>query len=476
MTAYAATLTPLLLLTTAIPAAARPVVDGTVQTHDSADGRFKVWYALDGADALTAYRDDEDPLNGVPDAVDQVVDGLGACWEQYVTDGGWRPPGDDLGAGGDSRIDVYLRHLTNNGLATHEWAEDHWAAYLQVDPGVGEFGAALLSSVAAHELHHGIQYSYTVNADTWVSESSATYAQYTLYADSVGLQAALQLLWGGRIEEPWVGLTAVGDRLEYGAMVWIKFLVDRAGADPTVFLRWWEILAAIPAWDEALEELAVDMGAASAAGLHAEYAEWLYFACARNDGQHWLDDGLGCILDIETPAEAELSDLPALWEVASPPQSLATAFARLAAVDGEDDLEIACDGPDARWAVRSVWLDEDGDLVQASTHVPEQGRTTFQIERPQTARGLVLALANVDGPAGADWSCSFTLAEGTDADDEDPGDTLPQDLIEEGGCRCGVEAGTTVARGPAVLLVLVAGGIRRLRGRRSEVATWRPGR
>ena len=267
--------TPMAALASAGDSRDRPEIDGTVLIHDSADGHFRIWYSLDGEDALTVLAEDEDPANGVPDAVDVVEEGLSACWAFFVDDLGWRAPGDDEGAGGDSRLDVYLRHIDNNGLATHEWYGDHWAAYLQIEPEVAEMTPDLLASVAAHELHHAIEYSYTVEAHTWVHEASACYAQYMLFTDSVAMVAAAQLLWGIRIEQPAVGLDTVGDRMEYSALFWVKYLVDRSDGDLTVFQTWWEILEETPDWQTSLRTLADEVWGEDLASLFCEYGEWI---------------------------------------------------------------------------------------------------------------------------------------------------------------------------------------------------------
>ncbi len=362
--------TLLLLLAAPLPAAAtveikspdskdpRPEVLGTVLTHDTADGHFKIWYCLEGADAVTYLADDLDPANGVPDAVDVVEEGLGRTWERFIDTEGWRPPGDDLGEGGDSRLDVYLKHLDYNGLATAEWQEDHWSAYLQLEPEIAEIGPELLGSVAAHELLHAIQYSYTVDADSWVYESAATYGQYLLYADAVSLVAALQVLWGLRLADPHAAIDVTGDRMEYAAFVWVKFLVDREGGDQAAFRAWWEILADEPDWREAMAIHAQETGLGDAGELLAEYGEWLYYVCSRNDGQHWIDDELACLLELEAFVDYELSGVPASWTVEPAPSPWGLSLVTVSTAGAEDveSFEVLCEAVDNIVAHREVFL------------------------------------------------------------------------------------------------------------------------
>ena len=423
----------LALLCVALPAAAtveikspdskdpRPEVDGTVLTHDTADGHFKIWYSLDGADAVNYLAEDEDPANGVPDAIDVVEDGLGRTWEMFIDEEGWRPPGDDMGEGGDSRLDVYLKHLNYNGLATAEWHEDHWAAYLQLEPEIAEIGPDLLGSVAAHELHHAIQYSYTVDADSWVYESAATYAQYLLYADAVSLVAALQVLWGLRLADPHAGIDVTGDRMEYAAFVWIKFLVDREGVRPAdgdrgAFLEWWEILADEPDWREAMAIHARETGLADAGDLITEYGEWLYFACDRNDGEHWADDELVCVLELEAVVDHQASGLPASWTVepAPSPWGLSLATVTFSGGAGEEPFDVVCDAGDGPVAIRQRVLDGDDELL------------------------VVAALLGGDDSLALD--CSVARPP----------------VIEEGGCSCAVKGRSDGEMWGLALLALLA--------------------
>lgn len=422
----------LALLLVATPARAeRPMIDGTVQSHATDDGHFRVWFALDGGDALDVLSGDDDPANGVPDAVDVVEEGLARCWELFVDQEGWRPPGDDEGEGGDSLLDVYLRHIDNNGLASYEWHTDHWAAYLQIEPDLAEMGGDLMASVAAHELHHAIQYSYTVDPHTWVHEASATYAQYLIYADSVGLAAGMQLLWGIRIEDPGIALDTLGDRQEYAGLLWVKFLVDRAGGDLAAFRLWWEILAQDPDWETSIAALADELGDGDACALFAEYGEWLYFACARDDGAHWLSDGLDCLLDIEAGLDRDDIVPPEVWTPTTPePYGFALSVARTTA----SEVTATAEGPSSgEWALRAVPL-SDGDGLDGSTASPDgDGRAGLDLSLPADTDHLLVVLASCGESEGFELS----LVEIDDPGDDDT--TLGTTAGEGEGCTCSIE-------------------------------------
>ncbi len=424
----------------------RPIIDGTVQSHASADGHFRIWYTLDGGDAITELSEDQDPANGVPDAVDVVEEGLSQCWALFVDDEGWLPPGDDEGEGGDSRLDVYLRHIDNNGLASYEWHTDHWASYLQIEPDLAEMGGDLMASVAAHELHHAIQYSYTVDPHTWVHEASATYAQYLIYADTVGVVAALQLLWGLRIEDPGVGLDTTADRQEYAGLVWVKFLVDRAGGDLSVFRLWWEILAEDPDWERSIATLAEELGGDDACALFAEYGEWLYFACARDDGGHWLAGDLDCLLDIEAGLAADGMGVPGSWSLPPPePYGFALSTAEVPADMSSLFVNVQSPGATA-WTVRAVALAEDTGLGGITVEPASAGSAELTYDLEEGADGLLLVIAACGEVEGFEVSLS-------DAPDDSQADSDPGDESGRDGCACEVARGASLPAAWSVLML-----------------------
>ena len=428
----------------------RPVLDGAALFHDTEDGLFRIHYTLDGGDALDELSGDDDPPNGVPDAVDVVAGGLGDGWGWFVDEQGWRPPGDDEGEGGDSRLDVYLRRIDHNGLASPEWHTDHWAAYLQVDPDLAAMTADLMASVAAHELFHAVEYSYTTEAHTWVDECSATYAQYQLYSDTVAVAAALQVLWGQRLADPGSGLDATGDRMEYAALIWPKYLVDRSG-DPWVFQRWWDRLADTPDWRASLDQLAAAEFGEDALALVEEYGEWLAFACARDDGQHWADDDLECLLDIEAALDHDGTGLPATWQAA--PAASGTSFARIELDDGGGAVAVTCTGGGA-FSVRAVVL-AAGDVSARASARAADGEATAEASVGADDDELLVVLTHWDG--GEDgFECTAEYGAAPIEGDDDDG-------AHTDGCAC---SQGRPRRGAGLLAAVgIYGALRKRRGR-----------
>jgi hypothetical protein len=133
--------------------AGRPVIEGA-RTHLSADGRFKIHYALEGAAALPLVVDD-DPANGVPDVIDWVEEGATRMVEVFGLEDGWPPPPPDEGRGGDDRLDIYVHPIDANGYAHLEiLPSGRLAGWIEIDPAPAAMGRAAFASITGHEVHH----------------------------------------------------------------------------------------------------------------------------------------------------------------------------------------------------------------------------------------------------------------------------------------------------------------------------------
>jgi hypothetical protein len=288
----------------------RPVLSGPEQVHLSADGRFRVHYTMQGADALLVAGD-SDPENGVPDTVDWVEEGAAKMWAVFVGADGWPAPPSDEGVGGDDRIDFYLRDLAGNGC-THDdtLPSGHMASYIEVAPARASFGKAAFESIAGHELHHVLEFALTDTAPNWIAEATATYAQYLVFTGDGMIDTLRGLLWRLRLGQPERALDSVGGDFEYAGMVWAKYLVDRGGRDRENLLSLWQLLAQtgdVVAGHDAF--VAAHLGLASFDDAAADFAVWNWFACSSDDGRHYDPSTLGCAGG-SVPAKG-LSPLPA---------------------------------------------------------------------------------------------------------------------------------------------------------------------
>jgi hypothetical protein len=186
----------------------RPVLSGETLVRDTADGRFKIHYTLTGEDRLIeATALDEDPANGLPDVVDWAEDGAGRMVAAFTGEDGWPAPTPDEGAGGDDRIDIYLRALPqgSNGFAHSETTPSGAVSgYLEVTPAAASPGRAAFASVVGHEVFHILEVSLARGfIASWIAEATATYAQYLLFTgEDRFLRLARDGLWQTRLATP----------------------------------------------------------------------------------------------------------------------------------------------------------------------------------------------------------------------------------------------------------------------------------
>src|SRR5262249_43192499 len=156
-------------------------------------------FTRSGVDAVANV--DVSPANGIPDYVDDAMEGIRIGYEAYVTQGGWPAAPPDQGVGGDDRIDIYIKRTTRPeapavsscgpndtypsflfGITHAEnpvpGTTDSWTSYVILNPSNDvPLGRNFAQSVAAHELHHTLQFGMDTNEPYWVYEATASYFQ-----------------------------------------------------------------------------------------------------------------------------------------------------------------------------------------------------------------------------------------------------------------------------------------------------------
>jgi hypothetical protein len=233
--------------------------------------------------------------------VDVVADTHATAREAYDADG-WRPHGDDDGTGGSPAIDVYVGEIDANGYAVPDLGgPDGTSCFLRIAPRL-TVGGRVAESVVAHELHHCVEFRYTTTADTWLYEAAATTEQYARVRD-LTLDYALSVLWIDRLQRPDVPIDHVDGRMEYAAFSFVKYWWERDGADYARLPARWEALAERPHWRKAVDAEAGRLWGEDLGQAFLGHPEWNAFACAADDGAHYLSDPLGCIADIEVPVQ-----------------------------------------------------------------------------------------------------------------------------------------------------------------------------
>ncbi len=188
------------------PAAAQDSLGGRPVLPDeqtAGSEHFLVHYTQSGDQAVEAVDQD---ANGIPDFVDKVVEVLEYAWEIEVNVMGWAPPPQDRGEGGDTRIDVYLDNIMNDGYAGYvdnsgghigdnpltPEVERHAAySYMVLDNDYDEVRGAgveitpveALETTVAHEFNHVIQGGYDdVDPHFWLYEATSTWMEGEVYS------------------------------------------------------------------------------------------------------------------------------------------------------------------------------------------------------------------------------------------------------------------------------------------------------
>ncbi len=327
--------------------------------------------------------------DGIPDMVDRVLDGLRGG-EEAFREAGYREVEPDEGRGGTEEIDVYLVHLDSNGQASSvALGGPHYSCYIEVEEDLGGIGGLTVESVAAHELHHCVQYAYARNSG-WLHEASATLEQYRTFSDD-GLVLAVGLLWMERLAGADLPLNSRLGRFDYAGFVFLYFWEEYGGSQTEL----WEALRVTDSWEEALEAEADRIWGLSLDELLLEYATWNAFACERDDGQHYPDEGpLACTVE----ASVEVSTAPVEAEL----ERWSAAYFELPAEE-ERPVQLRCDSV---VGLKLVALDAEGVAGE------ERGGWTDlrRLQSPLDPKGSVLVVLS-SGSEGASVSCTVTRVE-----------------------------------------------------------------
>jgi uncharacterized protein (TIGR03382 family) len=422
----------------------RPVIAGTVETALSDDGGFRVHWTESGDDAPP---DQDFDGNGRPDTIDTILATLVAGAGVYA-DLGYKPVPPDSGAGGDGALDLYVLQINANGFANPDPGPDGMSCYMRIDPDLTSTGS-ILESVVVHELHHCVQYTYTVDAQSWVYEATATFEQYD-QVQSTALQAALDVLWNERLRGADRAFDALDGRFEYAGFLFLKFLIERGEDDRDRARRWWQTLEAMPEWQDALEDFADQEWGEDSAQVLLDFHTWNAFSCARDDGQHYDPSAQPCTF----PATSvNVEDAVDGVEVEFESGVHSARYVELPA-DGDQPVELDCsqdvDGASA-W-VRLVAVDAAGRSgEQAEVEVVNAAQVRLNdVLDPQ---GSVLVVAQAGPDAAPNLRCEVERVEPVVPDPVDP--------PEEQACQCSAGGG-----GAIFWTVGVLAGLRRRRTRR----------
>lgn len=380
----------------------RPTLSGGSTRVDA--GRFRLHFTLTGEDATDPTDEDDD---GVPDAVTRVLSAMQQA-EAFYLGQGWPSLEDDNGYGGSEQLDVYLRSIDANGYAYPTTPADHdavSACYIELDSGLTGTSGKLLESVAAHELHHCVQFAMTVETHAWMYESTATYEQYQAI-ESEELELLYGVLFQLRLAEPERALASTGDRYEYAGMLFEKYWAERGGLSEARLIRLWEELRDHPDWKEAVDRAGLKEWGTPLEGVFLDYSAWNAFACARDDGQHYGEEVIPCQVDVQVPITPLSVGEPFGLEH---PRGHYTATYYSFQADGDTrPLRVRCNPPDEGMAlgIRLLSVDASGVMLESAGGFGEAGEEPLAVlTQALDPAGAVILVSGSTGEDPIDVSC-----------------------------------------------------------------------
>ncbi len=193
----------------------------------------------------------------------QTLTTMDAVHETYV-DGGYKPTLPDEGQGGNTKPDIYLAEIGQDGLygyCTTDASDftDGYSVYaycvLDDEYSPDEFGTANtpienMQVTAAHEYFHAVQYAYDAMDDGWVYETTATWAEDEVFDD---VNDNWFYLPYGQLGDPaTTGYDLAGpgtpldiyDFASYGNWIWFRYLTEKMPAEtgimPDLVREVWE--------------------------------------------------------------------------------------------------------------------------------------------------------------------------------------------------------------------------------------------
>jgi len=236
------------------------ILDQDTHHWDTPEGNFRMWWAGVGPHAL--WYDEDDDHNGVPDIVELVAEGLEHSlilfidedWLSFdypVTDGTWYPEGADYGYWeGDTqedweRFDAYFRSMGEDGMGGGVMAYCQYDYYYEETPeDDASFHMAFRNSVdpdsvtdeektvAAHELHHGVQGGIDVDSPSHHKEKTSVWSEERAYPLANDYQT-------GRIRAfmltPHIGLTREEGLSWYNGTIWNHYIESLFYQNPDLF-------------------------------------------------------------------------------------------------------------------------------------------------------------------------------------------------------------------------------------------------
>lgn len=361
----------------------RPELSGPVHIEDVEGVRLH--YTTEGVDAVEmAY-------------LDEIRRGLTEGLAVFEAEG-WPAPLPDDGTGGSTAIDVYVVDLDANGYANPLRTGDGDAScFIRIDPGLPDLGGTV-ASVARHELHHCIQFRFRTDLPPWLYESGATYEQYSHAGNDPLLELAVGVLWSSRLARPEQRLG--DDRDVYATFLWSKFWAEHTAYDPSRLVDLWEALRGTDTWPVAMERAAQEAFDSDLGDVFLQYAVHNRFACGQDDGLHYLDDPLPCVVEAaRVPSQPFTSPIT----VRHDERRFTAAYFDVSPAEEDGPFGIRCEGSEG---VRAALVTVDGSGRQIDVAIEDPRTDTLWITR-RAGEQARLVVAGTD--ALLDATCTEVL-------------------------------------------------------------------
>ena len=288
----------------------------------------------------------------------------------------------------------------------------------------------MAESVAAHELHHCVQYAYTTASHPWIYEASATFEQYLLF-EGPALDAGLALLWNQRLRGADRPLHTRGDRFEYSGFVFLKFWSEYGGWNHGAVVGLWEQLAQTPPWKEAVAAHSEAVFNQDFDATFAELSVWKFFACSREPaagGGHFDSERHPCILPAISVDVLDVEDEATSVDFSFDDGPYVASFAEMPNHNGEQVLGVDCEvsgAEGARGGLVVVELSEEGQRESEDRGLSEAGSGfSLSVGPGLDVFGSLGFVSTSHGDAPASLHCELSWT--------DP----PEPSAEPGGCGC----------------------------------------
>ncbi|GAB2969649.1 MXAN_6640 family putative metalloprotease [Nocardioides montaniterrae] len=350
--------------------------------------------------------------NGIPDVVEFDLKQLSRIDRVYQR-AGYRSPRGDGGRGGDSRRDIYLADVGDNGVYGFCTTDDpklnddndgskHYAVYaycvLDNNYSKTKFPAHTpeqnLEVTAAHEYFHAVQFAYDIDEDQWFMEATATWAEDQLYTTINDNRQYLRL---GPMGRPGQALDLFNsDGHQYGTWIFFRFLTERYGAKqgimPKLVKRMWQLAVgrrySIVAIRTALNEVGTTFG-----------NQLRNFAVANlHPGQHYREGGAYKPAPLTgTTSLPQLLGNKATWKPSLAHQSSATYQVTPAA--SASQLSVTFHANPGHWVLDTIVVHTtDGHTKRVN---PALGATTTLPFTKASVAWVQLTIVN----AGVGYNC-----------------------------------------------------------------------